>query len=248
MASLAILRGTQINPCENRLLIGDAEELPFKDCSFDYILSFDVFEHIPHPEKCISEIARVLKKNGRTLIYAVSKKDKYTLHWIERKISFNRWGVDTVGGHNWENFLYADDVVKEMEYNGLEVEKVIYFHSLFTLVYDENIPKLFSVLKKIIKCLKWITHHVLNISMSETQKSNKIQQQRTNAEDIEHLPNYTRNFFKNLYLSSARSIILPLLELVDKINSSRGYSNGFYVLAKKRQVTTTKESETASGI
>lgn len=121
ISKLAILRGTQVNPCENRLIVSDAEELPFRSNSFDYVLSFDLFEHLPNPEKCISEIARVLKRDGTALIYAVSKKDKYTWHWMLKKITFGKFGVfgDTIGGHDREKFLYATDVVSGMECNNL---------------------------------------------------------------------------------------------------------------------------------
>lgn len=44
--------------------ICDAENLPFKDNSFDFIFSSNVLEHIPNKKKCLSELNRVLKKDG----------------------------------------------------------------------------------------------------------------------------------------------------------------------------------------
>ena len=40
------------------------ENLSFDDGQFDFIVSNDVFEHVPNPGKAFSECARVLKKNG----------------------------------------------------------------------------------------------------------------------------------------------------------------------------------------
>jgi ubiquinone/menaquinone biosynthesis C-methylase UbiE len=46
----------------------EAEELPFDDCSFDMITSYDSMEHVENPKKVLSESARVLKKGGRMFI------------------------------------------------------------------------------------------------------------------------------------------------------------------------------------
>jgi ubiquinone/menaquinone biosynthesis C-methylase UbiE len=46
--------------------IGRAEDLPFRDGTFDAVLSFDVLEHCEDPRAAVSEIARVLRPNGRT--------------------------------------------------------------------------------------------------------------------------------------------------------------------------------------
>ncbi len=42
--------------------------LPFKDGSFDYVMSFEVLEHIPNFKKTIQEINRVLKKGGKAIL------------------------------------------------------------------------------------------------------------------------------------------------------------------------------------
>lgn len=47
----------------------DAENLAFKDASFDYVVSTCVFCSIPDPVKGFREIARVLKTQGRLLMY-----------------------------------------------------------------------------------------------------------------------------------------------------------------------------------
>src|ERR1700761_6392863 len=45
-----------------RLIVED--RIPFADCSFDVVISNQVFEHIRHPRGFISEIHRVLKPGG----------------------------------------------------------------------------------------------------------------------------------------------------------------------------------------
>ena len=46
----------------------DATKLPFKDGYFSQVIILDVLEHIKDHEKALSEIHRVLKKNGRLAI------------------------------------------------------------------------------------------------------------------------------------------------------------------------------------
>lgn len=44
--------------------LGDAMQLDFADNSFDFVLCTHIYEHIPDPEKMMTEIHRVLRKNG----------------------------------------------------------------------------------------------------------------------------------------------------------------------------------------
>jgi SAM-dependent methyltransferase len=46
----------------------DGEHLPFADCCFDAIVSFEVFEHVFNLEEVLSEIRRVLKTGGNLLL------------------------------------------------------------------------------------------------------------------------------------------------------------------------------------
>jgi SAM-dependent methyltransferase len=54
----------EIVPYETTDVRGVGEVLPFKDNSFDAVISIAVLEHVKDPFKCASEIARVLKPGG----------------------------------------------------------------------------------------------------------------------------------------------------------------------------------------
>jgi ubiquinone/menaquinone biosynthesis C-methylase UbiE len=54
-------------------LAGNAEELSFADSYFDVITSLETIEHLNDPEKYLSELARVLKKDGVALISTPNK-------------------------------------------------------------------------------------------------------------------------------------------------------------------------------
>lgn len=49
-------------------VFGDGNRLPFRDAAFDTVLCTEVLEHLPSPERCIAEIARVLAPGGRLLL------------------------------------------------------------------------------------------------------------------------------------------------------------------------------------
>jgi ubiquinone/menaquinone biosynthesis C-methylase UbiE len=50
------------------LRIGDAEELPWSDSSFDVVLCLDSFHHYPRPRKALSEMKRVIRVHGRLIL------------------------------------------------------------------------------------------------------------------------------------------------------------------------------------
>lgn len=50
------------------IVICDAHDIPFADLSFDAVIAQAVLEHVVDPERCVSEIYRVLKHNG--ILYA----------------------------------------------------------------------------------------------------------------------------------------------------------------------------------
>lgn len=57
-------------------LCGDLMKLPYRDGSFDFVSGLDVIEHIKDDIYAISEMSRILKKNG-ILIISVPHRMKY---------------------------------------------------------------------------------------------------------------------------------------------------------------------------
>ena len=54
---LDLYRGT----CD---IVGDVQNLPFKDGIFKRILLYDILEHLPHPTRCLKECIRVAKDDA----------------------------------------------------------------------------------------------------------------------------------------------------------------------------------------
>lgn len=51
-------------------VVGSALELPFGDAEFDTVLSSQVLEHVPDPQKMFSELCRVVRPGGVVVISA----------------------------------------------------------------------------------------------------------------------------------------------------------------------------------
>lgn len=58
------------------LLGGNAEILPFKDASFDYVTCFEILEHVEEQETALQEVRRILKPGG---FFAISVPHRW---WI----------------------------------------------------------------------------------------------------------------------------------------------------------------------
>jgi SAM-dependent methyltransferase len=54
----------EIVPYETTDILGTGDDLPFRDDTFDGVLSIAVLEHVKDPFKCAAELARVLKPGG----------------------------------------------------------------------------------------------------------------------------------------------------------------------------------------
>lgn len=51
-----------------QLVVGDADDLPWKNDSFDLVVCNSSFHHFPEPIRVLNEINRVLKPGGRVII------------------------------------------------------------------------------------------------------------------------------------------------------------------------------------
>ena len=69
-----------------KILHADAQNLPFKDASFNTVVSNSTFEHIAQDIKTVSEVARVLKNDGLFFITVPSEfLQKWVLEYEEKK-------------------------------------------------------------------------------------------------------------------------------------------------------------------
>ena len=95
---------------------GLAEKLPFDDESFEIVTALDVVEHLDDDFAGLKEMNRVLKKDGKTLIFVPA------FMWL--------WGVqDDVSNHR---IRYTKrQIVERLEKAGFEIERATYANITF---------------------------------------------------------------------------------------------------------------------
>lgn len=62
--------------------VASASKLPFRDNSFDLILFYETIEHVQNPKECLSEIKRVLKRDGTLILTMDSGSWLFRLVWF----------------------------------------------------------------------------------------------------------------------------------------------------------------------
>ncbi len=76
IASLPLKRYIKSRNCYP--LCGDIAHLPYRNHSFDFISALDVLEHIKEDKMVVSEINRIIKKDGIVIITVPHRKKYYT--------------------------------------------------------------------------------------------------------------------------------------------------------------------------
>ena len=104
------------------LVIGSAENLPWRNGYFDYVTCICSIEHHLHPDKSIRGIARVLSDNGKAFIML---PNSFFVHDVLRA-----WlkGEGLGHGQEVERFATAKQWRHLLEINGLIVENVVKYN------------------------------------------------------------------------------------------------------------------------
>jgi SAM-dependent methyltransferase len=123
-----VVGSTSSNLEENDVFVADGERLPFSNESFDLVTNLGSLEHYLHPEYGISEIARVLHRDG---VACVVLPNSYSL--LENVWTVMRTG--DVGDQNQpvERYATRAEWTRLLSRNGLNVYK--------TYSYNLAIPR-----------------------------------------------------------------------------------------------------------
>ena len=141
-------------------LLGDAENPPFKEESFDCVLYLNILEHLPDPEMGIKEISRVLKPGGYVILATDLKKGFLTLDWLHKTITPRRYEArQSRWGHDEERFFDLDELKELLERKGLLTERIVYTESLVGVLYDSILLRLIFT-KNISDSMVKINNHI----------------------------------------------------------------------------------------
>jgi SAM-dependent methyltransferase len=111
------LRSTQILLKDNLVQLSDGP-LPFKDDSFDSVVSLDYLEHLDDDDFCLEEIHRVLKRQGQLVLATPQTGRLFLLHKLRSLLGLKL----EFYGHKREGYSLPD-LQKKLEKTGFALQK-----------------------------------------------------------------------------------------------------------------------------
>lgn len=101
--------------------VGDGQALRFDSESFDLVISCECLEHVPHPEKMLNEIRRVLTLGGQFILTTENYLNGMMLAWLKSWLSGQPFNSGS-GVQPHENFFVFWYVKRMMKRSGLLVD------------------------------------------------------------------------------------------------------------------------------
>lgn len=125
------------NPTSNNVNVtfigGDAENIPFKDSSFDCVMSINMLEHLDNIHKAVEEMKRVVKTDGKIIISIPNGNCKFDTKIVQmlmkmitpisqRVASDKSISVPYVEGGLTHREITMDELIKLFAGVGIKVE------------------------------------------------------------------------------------------------------------------------------
>jgi 2-polyprenyl-6-hydroxyphenyl methylase / 3-demethylubiquinone-9 3-methyltransferase len=99
-----------------------AEEIPYRDGTFDVVVCVDVLEHVENVKQVLSEIYRILKPNGLFFFDTINRnfKSKFVMIWMLENIL----GEIKRGVHDWNKFIKPEELTNWLQDAGFQDIKI----------------------------------------------------------------------------------------------------------------------------
>lgn len=140
------------------IIRANAEDLPFEDSSFDYVLSLQVLEHVRNVPLAIREMARVLKAEGMAYVscenYLSFREPHYRVTWFPLLPRFiARIYLQIIG----KNPQFLDEHITYTTYPGL------IWHFLNAGMWSLYWPDQYQKLNPLVRYVRILIMHRQNI-------------------------------------------------------------------------------------
>lgn len=130
--------------------------LPFADASFDYVVSFQVIEHIKHDKEFVREVFRVLKPGGKFIVSTPNKPMSLTR---------NPWHVREYTSEQFNRLL---SMFKDVEALGVGGNESVWRY------YQKNRESVHRIMRfDILKMQWWLPRWVLQIPYDILNRLNR---------------------------------------------------------------------------
>jgi len=110
---------TRLGP-DALLVNGDAECLPFQDCSFDLVVSASTFQWLHQLEKCFAECLRVLEPGGLMCVAFFGGKTLWELQESYRHAVSGRCNDTETRSNRLQRFKQSDEVHQMLAVSGFD--------------------------------------------------------------------------------------------------------------------------------
>lgn len=104
-------------------ITSNAQKLPFKNNSFDYICAIEILEHLEVPEIALAEIRRVLKPGGTLIIGQDTDSVLFKVVW---------WFWEKWKGSVWKNShiscVRPEILIRRVKKGGFKIKRVIFIN------------------------------------------------------------------------------------------------------------------------
>jgi 2-polyprenyl-3-methyl-5-hydroxy-6-metoxy-1,4-benzoquinol methylase len=117
--------------CNSNRIVGSILEIPFKDNTFEFIISSEVIEHTPNPYLAMHELYRVLKPDG-TLILTTPNKLWHIFVIIANKLRLRPY-------RGLENWVSRFEIKRNLNIIGFKIENLVGIH-LFPFLIPMSYP------------------------------------------------------------------------------------------------------------
>jgi SAM-dependent methyltransferase len=109
-----------------RFLQGDAEDLPFAECSFDALVGNLIVNHLPRPERGIREFARVLRPGGTVALstWDVPERTRFIGILLDALRDCGVADSQAAPGPDPFRFAHDDEFLELLRWAGLEDMRV----------------------------------------------------------------------------------------------------------------------------
>jgi len=141
---------------KNKIKIGDASKIPFKDNEFDVVFSYHLLWHLPEDEqkRIIKEMLRVCKKEGFVIFDILNRN--FILEKFKAVIGKEkREGIYKLSINNTKKILGIAD-------NRIDIEKILDAPIKNSLIY-----RLFNIINNLRKILPQSLYHMIYLRVKK---------------------------------------------------------------------------------
>jgi SAM-dependent methyltransferase len=140
-------------------IVADICAIPFRDESFDLVVSLETIEHSPDPRNALAELVRVARRGGRLIISNPNYLDFIGLYRLAKRISGRPFTEAGQPINKWTTLLGTIWRLKRL---GCRIDLVDGTHFALPIPYWRSLD--ISSIDRVHVLAKWIAHHGLVVA------------------------------------------------------------------------------------